>query len=62
MTGDGPLLIIPIIEVIDIETQSVVALASDDAKADAMIKALKARNRGPNYYADDALPVDTISF
>jgi hypothetical protein len=57
-------MIIPIIEVIDIETQSVVALASDDVKAEAMVRALTARagKGGPMFFAEPALPVDTIAF
>ena len=55
------MLIIPIIEVIDIETQSVVALATDDTKADAMVKALNAMHRDRKHYADPPLPVDTIA-
>jgi hypothetical protein len=63
MTGDPPQLIIPIIEVIDRESQSVVALASDDVKASAMVKALNARDvNGYGYYADPPLPVDCIAF
>jgi hypothetical protein len=56
-------MIIPIIEVIDRETQSVVALASDETKANKMIKALQARDvNGYGYYADPPLPVDCIAF
>jgi hypothetical protein len=57
-------MIIPIIEVLDRETQYVVALASDDTKAEKMIAALTARAKGEpqSYYAEPALPVDTIAF
>jgi hypothetical protein len=55
-------LIIPIIEYIDVETHSVVALASDDTKAEAMVKALNAMHRDRKHYADPPLPVDTIAF
>lgn len=60
-----PSLVIPIIQVIDRETQSVVALASTDEKAKAMITALKARpwpaSEG-DFYAEDPLPIDLIQF
>jgi hypothetical protein len=55
-------LIIPIIEIIDIETRSVVALASDETKAQAMVKALNSTKPGTSYYYDNPLPVDTIAF
>lgn len=62
---DVPTLVIPITQVIDRETQYVVALASTPEKATAMIAALKARpwpaNEG-DFFAEDALPVDLLSF
>jgi hypothetical protein len=54
-------LIIPIIEVIDDDT-TVVALASDETKAQAMVKALNAMHRDRKHYAEPPLPVDTIAF
>ena len=57
-----PITVIPITESIDIETQSVVAVASTPDKAKAMIKALTARNPTHKYYAEDALTLDTIEF
>jgi hypothetical protein len=57
---------IPITEVIDIETQSTVALASTPAKAAAMITALEGRAKvlgdDYKYYAEEALPIDLIEF
>ena len=56
-------LIIPIIEVIDIETQSVVALASNEPKAKAMVKALNSLKPGNVYYYDPpGMVVDTLAF
>lgn len=62
-----PNMAIPITEVIDVETQSTVALASTPAKAAAMITALEAWSKvkhgdGRKYYAEDALPIDLIEF
>jgi hypothetical protein len=60
-----PTLVIPITQVIDRETQSVVALASTPEKAVAMIAALKARpwpaNEG-EFYQEDPLPIDLLTF
>lgn len=57
---------IPITEVIDVETQSTVALASTPAKANAMVTALQARAKASGeshkYYAEDPLPIDMIEF
>lgn len=55
---------IPIVQVIDRESQSVAALASTPEKADAMITALKAMpgNSGYDFYADEALSIDLIEY
>jgi hypothetical protein len=56
------MVVYPITECIDRETQSTVAIATTEAKAAKIVAALTALNPNYKYYSEDGLTVDTIPF